>query len=69
MASDRQESNKTPARPVRVASTLWDAFGRAAGPRNRSAVLVEFIRWYIHEPHSRLPKRPDGPPPPADPAT
>ncbi len=59
MASDRQQTNATPARPVRIAQPLWDAFGEAAGVRNRAAVIVEFIRWYVHEPHSKLPKRPE----------
>ncbi len=66
MASDRQESGKTPARPIRVAQPLWDAFGRAVGTRERSRVLVEFMRWYVHDPHSKLPKRPDRAPPPAE---
>lgn len=59
MASEREGSGFTPARPVRIAQPLWDAFGQAAGVRNRASVIVEFIRWYVHDPHSKLPKRPD----------
>ncbi len=59
MESERQKTKATPARPIRIAQPLWDAFGEAAGARNRAAVIVEFIRWYVHDPHSKLPKRPE----------
>lgn len=59
MTSERETSGFTPARPIRIAQPLWDAFGQAAGVRNRASVIVEFIRWYVHEPHSKLPKRPE----------
>ncbi len=61
MASDRQESNATRARPIRIDQDLWDAFEVAAGSGQRSKVIVEFIRWYVHAPHSRLPKRSERP--------
>lgn len=48
----------TPNRPIRVEAELWDAFGRLVGPRNRSAVIRDFIRWYIRERGATLPKRP-----------
>jgi hypothetical protein len=61
MESERQKTNATPARPIRIAQPLWDAFGQVAGTRKRAEVIVEFIRWYVHEPHSKLPRRPDKP--------
>lgn len=54
--------------PVRVAANLWKSFGRCAGRRQRSTVLVAFIRWYLHEPGAKRPQRPhkeDLPPPPS----
>lgn len=40
---------------------LWQRFGDAAGKTgaDRSTVLREFIRWYVRDPESRLPRRPD----------
>lgn len=37
---------------------LWTRFGEVAEP-DRSAVLRDFIRWYVREPEAKLPKRPD----------
>lgn len=37
---------------------LWDRFGNLAEP-DRSAVLRDFIRWYVREPGAKLPRRPD----------
>jgi hypothetical protein len=37
---------------------LWEAFGDVAKP-DRSAILKEFIRWYIRERGAKLPRRPD----------
>jgi hypothetical protein len=48
----------TPTRPVRVESELWDEFGEAAGERNRSEVLRQFMAWYCRRPDAKLPKRP-----------
>jgi hypothetical protein len=47
----------TPRHAIRVDDDLWDRFGVAAG-RDRSAVLREFMRWYLRESKARLPKRP-----------
>lgn len=49
----------TPTTPIRIDRELWARFGDAAGARNRSAVLRDFIRWYLREPGARMPKRPD----------
>lgn len=50
-------------RPIRVDQELWDAFGALVGDRNRSAVIRDFLRWYIGEPGAEMPARPaDGKP-------
>lgn len=46
----------TPIQRFRLAADVWDRFGRAAGNRQRSAVLGSLIRWYLRE--GPLPKRP-----------
>lgn len=51
----------TPHRPIRVEDDLWEEFGRIAGPRNRAAVLREFIAWYVRRRGAVLPKRPAPP--------
>jgi hypothetical protein len=48
---------KTPLQNVRVERDLWLAFGAVAEP-DRSAVLREFIRWYVGEPGVKAPRRP-----------
>lgn len=51
--------NFTPLRPVRVEDDLWREFGQLVGERRRSAVIRDFIRWYVGEKGARLPARPD----------
>lgn len=58
---DVSDDRPTPIRPIRVEAALWEAFGRLVGPRNRSAVIREFIRWYVRERGAQLPKRPPSP--------
>ncbi|MFF3665392.1 hypothetical protein [Microtetraspora malaysiensis] len=53
----------TPHRPIRVEADLWEEFGRLVGPRNRSAIIRDFIRWYIRERGAKLPERPTEPQP------
>lgn len=48
----------TPHRPIRVEDDLWEEFGRIAGTRNRSALLRDFIAWYVRRRGATLPKRP-----------
>lgn len=36
---------------------IWRLFGEVAQP-DRSAVLRDFIRWYVRLPGAQLPKRP-----------
>lgn len=49
----------TPNRPIRVEDELWAEFGRLVGVRNRSAVIRDFIRWYVGERGAARPKRPE----------
>ncbi len=55
----RGQGSNTPTRPIRVDPALWEAFGAVADP-DRSAVLREFMRWYVREPGAKMPKRPPG---------
>jgi predicted GIY-YIG superfamily endonuclease len=48
---------KTPNRPIRVESELWDAFGAVVGHRQRSGLIRDFIRWYLGR-TDELPERP-----------
>lgn len=58
----------TPLRPVRMDDELWETFGDAAGDRQRSEVVRNFLRWYVGEDDARQPRRPttgtDAPPQP-----
>lgn len=51
---------KTPSRPVRLDEEDWEALGEAALAQgaNRSAVIREFVRWYLGRPGAELPERP-----------
>jgi hypothetical protein len=48
----------TARQTVRIDHELWDRFGVAARSSgvDRSSVLREFVRWYVHE--AGLPERP-----------
>lgn len=48
---------KTPHRQVRIEPDLWDRFGAIAEP-DRSAVIRDFVRWYVREPGAKMPQRP-----------
>ncbi|MFI2426519.1 hypothetical protein ACH5A7_20885 [Streptomyces sp. NPDC018955] len=51
---------KTPISRFRIDADEWQAFGRAVPPdTDRSAVLREFVAWYLRRPKASLPKRPD----------
>jgi len=61
MAPRARGEGKTPHRGIRVEDDLWDAFEGATkrrGEPDRSTVLRDFIRWYVHEPGAKIPKRP-----------
>lgn len=56
-----RRAGRTPHRQVRADDALWDAFGDAverSGAADRSAVLREFMRWYVREPGAKMPRRP-----------
>lgn len=55
MASTAQH---TPRVSFRVEPNRWDKFGRVAGFRNRSRVIVQFLDWYTGVPGAELPERP-----------
>lgn len=48
----------TRAVPIRIPREDWQKFETTAGARNRSAVIVDFIRWYNREPGVEAPERP-----------
>ena len=52
---------KTPLKRLRCDDALWDRFGELAEP-DRSAVLRQFMRWYVREPGVTQPKRPPAAP-------
>lgn len=66
--TDRYPANMTPdydrARPLRIPDDEWDSFEtatRAIHPTGRSprtAVVREFMRWYMRRPGAKLPERP-----------
>jgi hypothetical protein len=51
---------KTPRQTIRVEKELWEKAGRAVGPRNRGAVIRDFLRWLTHE-TDEIPRRPERP--------
>ena len=52
----------TPRQTIRIDGGLWDRFGEAAGERNRSQVLRDFMAWYTRVPKAKLPQRPPAKP-------
>lgn len=58
------KDNGTPTRPIRVPLDLWGEFGAVAGQlgTNRTALILEFMRWMARRPGAKLPKRPEAPP-------
>lgn len=59
--SPRGQGANTPTRPIRVDLELWGRAGEAtaAASTDRSAIIREFLRWYLREPGAKLPRRPD----------
>ena len=59
-----ETSNNTPTRPIRVPLDLWEEFGVVSKQlgSNRTALILEFMRWMARRPGAKLPKRPDTPP-------
>ena len=50
----------TARQTIRVDEALWEQFGKetASAESDRSAVLRDFVRWYVREPGAKMPKRP-----------
>lgn len=60
--ADKDDHGRYNPRPIRVSKTLWNEFGRWTGARRRTEVLIEFMRWYSHQPDSKPVRRPERPP-------
>lgn len=60
MMSPRGQGANTPTRPIRIDLALWNEAGEAtkAERTDRSAIIREFIRWYLRKPGAKLPQRP-----------
>lgn len=48
------------AHTVRMEKSLWNALGPAAelNGYDRSKLIRQFVRWYLHVPGAQLPQRP-----------
>ena len=53
----RPATGQTPIRNLRVPDDEWVPF-RAVGGSNMSALIRQFIRWYLRLPGAKLPERP-----------
>jgi hypothetical protein len=51
----------TRAVPLRIPPDDWKDFEQTAGKRNRTAVVLAFIRWFNRVPGAKLPTRPPAP--------
>lgn len=51
---------RTPHRTIRVDDELWTGLGDAASTAgaDRSALIKQFIAWYLRRPGVKLPERP-----------
>jgi hypothetical protein len=58
---DKPDRHTTPRKPLSIGDDLWVPFGERAGAKNRSAVLRQFVRWYLRLPGATLPRRPPAP--------
>jgi predicted transcriptional regulator len=50
----------TPRQTIRIDEDLWTRFGELAAAQglDRSALLRQFIRWYLRLPDGTIPHRP-----------
>ena len=58
--ADDKRANNTPHRSIRLEDELWiplDGAARANG-LDRSGLIRQFVRWYLHVPGAKLPPRP-----------
>lgn len=53
----RPATGQTPLRNFRAPDDEWSAFRLASGNK-MSALIREFIRWYLRKPGAQLPERP-----------
>lgn len=53
----RPATGQTPLRNFRAPDDEWAAF-RAASGNNMTALIRQFIRWYLRRPGAKLPERP-----------
>lgn len=62
--AETSTNKNTPTRPIRVQLDLWDEFGAVATQlgSNRTALILEYMRWMTRRQGAKLPKRPDTPP-------
>ncbi|MFC6090705.1 hypothetical protein [Saccharothrix lopnurensis] len=69
MAARARGEGKTPHRQFRAEDDVWAKFGEAVKPlgTDRSAVLRDFVRWFVREPGAKMPRRPDSSKPPVEP--
>lgn len=63
-ASTTAKDTGTMPRPIRVPTDLWAEFGGVAAQlgTNRTALILDFMRWMARHPGAKLPKRPEVPP-------
>ena len=54
--SDRE--NHTTPKQIRIPDDDWTDLEAATGKRQRAAVVVQLIRWYLRRPGAKLPTRP-----------
>lgn len=61
VAEDTPGKPTTP-RSIRIEDDLWTALepaARTAHGMDRSGLIRQFVRWYLHIPGAQLPRRPD----------
>ncbi len=51
----------TARQTIRIDEKLWERFGAQVPDGNRSDVIRDFIRWYVHDQGAKMPKRPGAP--------
>lgn len=64
MTKTTTADNSTMPRPIRVPPALWEEFGDVADQlgSNRTALILDFMRWMARHPGTKMPKRPTVPP-------
>lgn len=59
----RATANDTPVKTFRIPPDIWEEFGDVAGQlnSNRTALVLDFMKWMARKPGAKLPKRPEVP--------